>query len=263
MNDQEELKYVQSLIQMVQKSLKGAPEGTLRCEMAQGKYPQYYLIHKEEREKYPRGRFLRKNEHDLARQIAQKEYDLQILEMLREKERLLKQTTQNQNSLTLATVYQKLPETRKRLVNPYVLPDDQYIREWEMDGAAEQNPFPFMNSFLTEKGETVRSKTEKIIADKLFYMNVPYKYEAMLNLGKDGIIYPDFTMLNVRTRETLFLEHFGMMDNPEYCKKAIEKIELYEKNGIYQGEGLLVTFECSGKGVNMKQVETLLSRHLS
>ncbi len=262
MNVQEELKQIQSLILQVQKSLVGAPEGTLRCEMAQGKYPQYYLVKKDEKERYPRGRFLRKSEHEMARLIAQKEYDLQMLELLQEKEKLCKQVIKHQKSPTLTSVYQNLPETRKRLVMPYVMSDDQYIKAWEMDGKAEQNPFPITNGFMTEKGEEVHSKSEKMIADKLYYMNVPYKYEAMLHLGKYGSIYPDFTMLNIRTRETIYLEHFGMMDNTEYCKKAIEKIELYEKNYIYQGEQFLVTYECSSKGISMKQVEKLIERHL-
>lgn len=262
MNNLEELKYVQSLMERVQESLKDAPEGTLRCEMAQGKYPQYYLVHKDEREKYPRGRFLRKSEQDLARRIAQKEYDLQMLEALKEKERLLKNIIKGQNAPTLKSIYQNMTEARKRLVVPHILTDDQYVKEWEMNGASAQNPFPVTNSFFTEKGEEVRSKTEKMIADKLYYMGIPYKYEALLRLDKQGVVYPDFTMLNIRTRETIYLEHFGMMDNPEYCKKAIEKIEQYEQNGIYQGEKLLVTFECSSKGINMKQVELLLERHL-
>lgn len=262
MNNLEELKYVQNLMEQVNESLKDAPEGTLRCEMAQGKYPQYYLIHKDERERYPRGRFLRKSEHELARCIAQKEYDLQMLELLKEKEKLLKYLLRNKNETTLTSIYQNLPETRKRLVVPYVLSDEQYVKEWEMDIASAQNPFPITNSFFTEKGEEVRSKTEKMIADKLYYMGIPYKYEAALWLKNHGVIYPDFTMLNIRTRDTIYLEHFGMMDNPEYCKKAIEKIEFYEQNCIYQGEKLLITFECSGKGINMKQVESLIERHL-
>ena len=54
------------------------------------------------------------------------------------------------------------------------------------------------------------------------------------------------------------MEHFGMMDNPEYCNKAIKKLEDYAKNGIYQGKNLLVTYETSQYPLNMKVVENML-----
>lgn len=74
---------------------------------------------------------------------------------------------------------------------------------------------------ITEKGERVRSKSEKIIADKL-----------------------------------------DLMDNPEYCQKAINKLEQYEKNGIFIGKNLIVTFETSKQILNMCVVENMLKEVL-
>lgn len=53
-----------------------------------------------------------------------------------------------------------------------------------------------------------------------------------------------------------------MMDNPEYCKSAIEKINMYEENGIYLGEKLFVTFESSLKPIDIKHLDSLLERIL-
>lgn len=71
-------------------------------------------------------------------------------------------------------------------------------------------------------------------------------------------IYPDFTVLNIKTRKTLYYEHFGMMDNPEYCKNALEKIEIYESNGIHLGEELFVTFESSLRPLSLSQLDILI-----
>lgn len=49
---------------------------------------------------------------------------------------------------------------------------------------------------LTNRGERVRSKSEKIIADCFFRKGIPYKYECPLYLKGLGIIYPDFTILS-------------------------------------------------------------------
>lgn len=85
--------------------------------------------------------------------------------------------------------------------------------------------------FLQKRGERVRSKTEKIIADKLYSMGIPYRYEYPVKIKGYGMIYPDFMLLNISTRENICFEHFGMMDNAEYCEKAIKKIEGYIKSG--------------------------------
>lgn len=120
-----------------------------------------------------------------------------------------------------------------------------------------------MTSILfTERGEKVRSKSEKILADKLYSMGIPYRYEYPLKLGRYGTVYPDFTLLNVKTRKEYLLEHFGMMDNPEYCQKALLKIEEYARCGIYPGKNLLCTFETSRKSPNMTIIEQMLDKFL-
>ena len=46
----------------------------------------------------------------------------------------------------------------------------------------------------------------------------------LLFILSNRIIHPDFTVLNVRTREILYWEHLGMMDNKEYIESALAKI---------------------------------------
>ena len=259
---QEERRDIQKLIQRVKASLEDAPEGKLRCEMARGKYPQYYLVSKEGKDTYPNGRYLKKGETEVARRLAQKEYDLQILELLEKQEKAIQYFADNYQEDQLNNVYRKLPEAKRRLVKPYIPTDEDFLEQWNQVNREEKNEFPIKNGFLTERGEVVRSKSEKMIADKLYYKQIPYKYEVPLKLNNYGIIYPDFTLLNVRTRKTYYLEHFGMMDNAEYCKKALEKIEAYEMNHIFQNETLLVTMESSLKGINMQQAEALFERFL-
>ncbi|MCR4675772.1 MAG: hypothetical protein K5634_00910, partial [Sphaerochaetaceae bacterium] len=96
--------------------------------------------------------------------------------------------------------------------------------------------------FLTAKGDYVRSKSEMIIANTLFYLGIPYVYEPIITL--EGIrIIPDFEILNCMTGETIILEHFGMMDNPEYAAKAIAKINAYYKAGFSEMYNLILTYE--------------------
>lgn len=52
------------------------------------------------------------------------------------------------------------------------------------------------------------------------------------------------------------------MDDPEYARKAIKKIETYEKNGIFPGQRLVLTFETLQDGLDMKIVEKLAREYL-
>ena len=77
-----------------------------------------------------------------------------------------------------------------------------------------------------------------------------------------GMVYPDFTFLSERTRRIVYWEHEGMMDNADYAKAAVRKIELYEKNGIFPSEDLILTFETSTSGINMELVKKQVQRYL-
>lgn len=80
-------------------------------------------------------------------------------------------------------------------------------------------------------------------------------------LGKN-VIFPDFTLLNLRTRKTFYHEHFGMMDDPVYCQSAIWKINSYMSNGIFPGKGLLLTFESSDCPLDMRILDGLIDNYL-
>lgn len=109
----------------------------------------------------------------------------------------------------------------------------------------------------------MRSKSEKILADKLYAMNIPYVYEIPLYLRGYGDVRPDFMVLNKRTRKEYYWEHLGMMDDREYCEKTIRKIECYEKNGIFPGKNLLLTYETEMHPLNGRVVEEIIREYLA
>ncbi|MCR5006032.1 MAG: hypothetical protein K6A77_09005 [Clostridiales bacterium] len=163
----------------------------------------------------------------------------------------------------LAEPYESLPEERKVLVTPYVLPDEQYIRSfletpYERKGFAESAPMIF-----SEKGERVRSKSEKIIADKLARMDIPYLYEYPLFLHRISWIHPDFTLLDIRERTTVILEHLGMMQDSSYLATALSKIEDYAYDGYFPGDRLLITYEGGSHILNVDTLEHLIRHRFS
>ena len=199
---------------------------------------------------------------NLVRDLAQKDYDKSLLKTAINEKKHIQNILRYIDEKDIYDVYNQLNPHRKKLIESRFLNDEEFVKQWL---AVQYNGKDFeddSSEIITERGERVRSKSEKIIADKLDLMDIPYRYEYPLKLKGFGTIYPDFTMLNLITRREVYMEHFGMMDNPEYCQKAISKIEQYEKNGIYIGKNLIVTFETSKQLLNMSVVENMLKEVL-
>jgi hypothetical protein len=61
----------------------------------------------------------------------------------------------------------------------------------------------------------------------------------------------------------MYWKHFGMMDDALYVEKMVQKVALYEKNGIFQGESLIVTYETRNSPINQKQVLKMIQHFLN
>lgn len=106
----------------------------------------------------------------------------------------------------------------------------------------EPNPFyPEHAVYTTSSGIVTRSKSEKIIAERLDKWKITYQYEKPLKLG-NMTYYPDFTIMTT-SGEIIYWEHMGLMDNEEYFIKNCRKLREYRKYGINEHTNLIVTWE--------------------
>lgn len=242
----------------LKKNLSNACDGILKISHSHGKI-QYSV--RAEGEKGS-GRYLKKKERNIAQRIAQRDYDKTLEKKVANRIRQLESILNVCSRDELLQVYDNLPPARKQLVEPRILTDEMYAGKWEAEEYMGKVIDENATSFYTEKGHVVRSKSEKIIADKLYKMKIPYRYEQPLNLKGFGTIYPDFRVLNKRTRKEYYWEHLGKMDDPDYCEKAIKKINTYIKNGIYPGEQLILTFETGNCPLDVKVLEETIRRFL-
>ena len=170
---------------------------------------------------------------------------------------LLKKLQRDLPEVPAEDIYDHIHPSRKCCFQPIWLPDDQYAKQWletsfRTKGVGENVP-----EFFTDNGERVRSKSEVLIADKLKKMGIPYRYECELKLNTGRIIYPDFTVLNVRKRTVYYYEHFGRMDDPEYVKDVMQRLEWYRQDGIIVGDQLFITWETKDFPLSMRSAEQL------
>ena len=268
MNDktyyQKKVKELQSLISQIEQNLEGRISGSLRVSMSAG-HPRYYQQFPKEEGKEKESHYLKAEDLDVARQLAQQEYEEQLLRLAKKQLRNAMANLTEYDEQPMRSLFQNMHEARKLLVSPLVDDDETYVAKWL---SRQYSPGPFAEDapeLYANSGIRVRSKSEIIIADTYSRLKIPNLYECPIKLRSEGrfiTVRPDFTLLNVRTREQFIHEHFGMIDNPQYADQFIRKIELYEKNGIFPGKNLLVTWESSMHPLNAQQIEMLIKEYL-
>jgi hypothetical protein len=150
-------------------------------------------------------------------------------------------------------------ETARRLTNLFLAPSPI-----EVDGR-------FFEEHLihrTARGEMVRSKSEVIIANALAAKGIDYAYERPLLI--EGVTkYPDFTIEDMESGQTIYWEHCGMLHVPTYRRRWEEKLDWYRANGIrMQGEGsgaegtLIVTRDEANGSIDSAKIANLITEFL-
>ena len=93
--------------------------------------------------------------------------------------------------------------------------------------------------------------------------------ESYLKSGRGMVIlkngrkfYPDFVLLNVKTRKTIYWEHFGLASDVEYSNKNLEKLYFYEKEGMRVGENFVYTIETAANPIDVAVVEEKIQKYL-
>ncbi|MCR5676994.1 MAG: hypothetical protein K6G13_03055 [Agathobacter sp.] len=218
---------------------------------------QYYIQKADGKRTY-----VRKENLEMVRCILQSEYDMQLHANLRQAIEAIQKFLKVYNPYVINETYDKLCDARKRLITPIIQADDDYIQEWKSKNKGEMNTYPEQKLYRTEKGELVRSKSEKILADLFFKHSIPYSYEPKLQLKQKKVIFPDFVLLNVRTRTTIYWEHFGLINDGAYAQSAFQKISLYERNGFEMGKTFLFTMESDIYPLDINEVENKIKKYL-
>lgn len=251
--------YLNNLLKRKEKSIMNAPEGSLIINR-NGKRTQFF--HKKE-ELYSRGIYIKKQDSALVQSLAQKDYDKKIIQTCQEELKAIEKYLKLSPDIRAEQVYETLHEARQKLVVPIKVSDEQFIKAWEAipyigKGFKEKDP-----EFFSAKGERVRSKSEVMIADFLSREGIPYKYECPIELKGRGTIHPDFTILDVKNRKEIYLEHLGKMDDPGYAEYNLSRVTDYELNGIFPGDRLIITYETKANPLNQKVLKNKIKHYLS
>ena len=249
----DERKRLQKEIKLLERELRGMPEGTIVLNKNGSNFKWYHQTWVNQ-EKKIRRKYIRHRDRNLAVKLATKKYyqsklnaDKNMVDCM---DRFLLHYKEDRSVRMLV----ENEEYRKLLKD--VLPElSEGLDEWEKE-EYETNPnFPEDLKYKTMRGELVRSKSEVIIANTLYVAGIPYRYECRLDTEGDRRVYPDFTVKKPRTGEIVVWEHFGMMGQESYRDNAAFKMGEYLREGFYPGVNMIVTFESAERALDVEVVD--------
>ncbi len=233
---------------------KDFPEGHLRISRSGG-YLRYYRVTD------PRqaiGNYIPKKEGALVKSLAEKDYIETFLAYAKKELSELESLIASLAKKNADKAFEKLSADRRGLLRPYIIPDTMYAEEWIRAEYRTNQFMPERKIYDTKKGGKVRSKSEAILADMFYDLGIPYRYEAELKLKNGAVRYPDFILLNIGTREEVYFEHFGLLDDEEYRAGCLKKMDEYRENGIYPGKNLLFSYETEESPLDIKGIGRMI-----
>lgn len=254
----EEQKRLQGITNTMRKELANAPKGSLGIRKSK-KGIQYYHIG----EKGQSSRtYISSKDRSLAKSLAQKTYHKKILAYSEKTSKQLENLLKIYEDDKVEEIYKSTHPIRQLLITPVEPTYEQRLEKWLSIPYIGKGFAEVKSDIRSNGGTRVRSKSEKLLANYFESRGIKYKYECPLVLKPYGAIYPDFTFLSPKTGKEIYWEHEGQMDNPDYARKAVKKIALYESNGIFCGERLILTFETSDVLFSNEQIDALINRYL-
>lgn len=236
----------------IEKKISLFPEGWVSIRSRNDRY-YYYLSGYNADDKYL-------NDKEQIDTLLQKDYLKKVLRQAKRELSAIEKMSKLYPSTLAEDVFDQLSEGRKRYVKPINVYDDAYAQRW-MAVPYKRKPFKKgMPKFYTLKGECVRSKSEAMIADRLFARGIPYRYECPLMIG-NKIIHPDFTILRMSDRKILYHEHCGKMGDAGYKEDMVERTNGYSEAGIVLGDRLFYTFESDKTPLDIRTLDRITEMH--
>lgn len=114
----------------------------------------------------------------------------------------------------LASVFKDVPDTSQPTIS-----HTKETPKTTSDNFREKFPA----TFRTKDGHMVRSRAEVIIDNALYDYKLAHAYERKLPIEED--LYSDFFI----PTENVYIEFWGMEDDPKYAERKKVKIEIYKK----------------------------------
>lgn len=251
---QQIIRNLQLEIHSLENKLSKLPKGNLQINK-NGKYFKWYKINNSTQDKI----YIKKEDHAYAEALAERKYYTSLYNRKKSEINLLNEFLSKEKDIKEApSLYLDDNSPYKPLLNSKFNSFSEQLNQW-LNAPYEKNKhYPDYLIHKTLSGQLVRSKSEVMIANALFQNKIPYRYEAAICF-EDISFYPDFTICHPKTLETIYWEHFGLMDKLQYREKTFNKLKVYGNNGIIPSINLITTYETKNHPLNSFKINQLIS----
>jgi len=205
--------------------------------------------------------YISKKERGLAERLAIRKYlSYKLNELKHEKKAIEFYLRHHNNNLSEAEQMLNASSEYRELLLPYFKPLSEELVEWQNAFYNSNLKYPEQLLHKASGGKLVRSKSELLIDNALYTNQIPFRYECELQLGA-SVIYPDFTIRHPKNGDVYYWEHFGKMDDANYCKNTCSKLQLYTLHGIIPGINLITTYETQKNPLSIEMVDDIIGRY--
>ena len=240
-----DLEYQEKMKRKYEKEVKALPKGSLYAREKRGVKEFYYVEKKTRKRTY----ISKRNLDRLDKVKKSKQYSV-CLKRIEENIKVEQLFLRKYQSINMYEINEELPAVY-RLVEDLVSKPNCMKKQ--------QNLIRFDGTVMhtTISGLNVRSKSEVLIADRLTAEGIEFEYEKELILldsdGKFKKVLPDFSFPSAKGEE-FYWEHFGLLKDPHYRRKAFDKLMLYAQNGILPGVNLFITADSLDGGIDVSSI---------
>lgn len=241
-------------IEQAEKDAKIDVQGRLEISDKGEKCDYYHILQPGSKH----GRYISKQQMSTVKDLAQRDYSNRTLTKMKQELSALERYLRLLEKGTPEDVYSRMCTARQKLIKPLLVSDEILEQWWAQEPFVQSTHMPGNKIYPTKKGDMVRSKSEVFFADTFLDMGLSYRYEQVLDLHGVSMV-PDFSLWDRKRRREVYHEHFGLMDDPDYRQKALRKIDVYRRNGIYVGKNLITTFEGNGSTLNMREMKAMFA----
>ena len=255
-------KLIEELLAEDERALKAARKrlargsgGSLQIKRRGRSASFYHLLPADEEGKRKAVSVPRRNKRLLST-LCDKKYSEKLIPVLEKEIELLRAFLAKFDPEEKVLLRRNLPEEMEQYITPLIKTREEQIEDWTNE-RFDTNPYPLPNdSYRSKKGEYVRSRLELHVANLLYDLGIPYRYECAVYLEDGSVLYPDFTLLHPETLEVYWLELFGMMDDPDYAAANLKKIARYSQSEMFPN--LIMVFDHKDAPFRTETIESIL-----
>lgn len=192
-------------------------------------------------------------EPDLIEKLARKKYLRASLKNLENNYKYLKRFLEKYKEVDESQIIAQFPYHYAVWMNREDAKWNEKKRKWLAEDYKKSTSYPEEKVHVTAKGLHVRSKSEVIIAERLDYYNVPYRYEETFYI-KQYAFSPDFTILT--KKGIVYWEHCGKTHDRRYMQNHNWRCTMYASIGIIPWKNYIVTYDDENGNLDARIIDS-------